>query len=159
MSLSKADRYYHVGPDLSQIYFTFRYGMYFCHIWKTFSWSIDVKCVKLDRNVSAISEDEFYDRGRPRANTKGSGESTLDVRLQSSPPSPQSLQPQPTYADGDPEANPHKKLTHVNSLSAPEVNKVRHLSQNINFFCALFTFNVKYSSKWASVNDALLGAQ
>ncbi len=46
----------------------------------------------------------------------------MEMRLKAGPPSPQSLQPQYDEADG---SNPHKKLTHTSSLSAPEVNRVR----------------------------------
>ena len=75
---------------------------------------------------AAITEEEFYG-GRSssrRATTESNCEEELGVST-STPPSPQSLQPHPTYHEADSsDYNPHKKLTHVSSLSAPEVNKV-----------------------------------
>lgn len=76
----------------------------------------------------AITEEEFYSLQQCVSSSKPSTESsTTDGNLQpsaSSTPSPQSLIPSVTYAEPDPNYNPHKKLTHVSSLSAPEVNQV-----------------------------------
>lgn len=80
--------------------------------------------------LTAVSEEEFYRRQHPQSNARGESPegSTVEIRLPPSPPSPQSLQQQHIeYAEeGDPDYNPHKKLTHVSSLSAPEVNQVGH---------------------------------
>jgi hypothetical protein len=63
----------------------------------------------------------------------------------STPPSPQSLQPQypdSTACDSSADYNPHKKLTHVSSLSAPDVNKVTTPSPkntNRRFRCSLLS--------------------
>ncbi len=71
---------------------------------------------------AAISEEDFY--GRPPRSRAGTGEAAM--RLGAGPPSPQSLQPTALYGDdADDGSNPHKKLTHTSSLSAPEVNRVR----------------------------------
>ena len=80
-------------------------------------WSVCWFCV-----TSAITEEEYYGACQQRRDTTDSQGSGVEIRLPSSPPSPQSLQPQSTEAD--PEYNPHRKLTNVSSLSAPEVNKV-----------------------------------
>jgi len=80
----------------------------------------------------AITEDEFYSLSHPVTSSKPSSpeSSTVEADLRpsaSSPPSPRSLQPNITYAaETDPNYNPHKKLTHVSSLSAPEVNQVNN---------------------------------
>lgn len=89
----------------------------------------DIICHGLDPAIHAITEDEFYSLSHPVTSSKPSSpeSSTVEADLRpsaSSPPSPRSLQPNVTYAETDPNYNPHKKLTHVSSLSAPEVNQV-----------------------------------
>ena len=81
----------------------------------------------------AITEEEFNSQIlHLRSSAKGSpGSSNVDIQIplpstMSSPPSPQSLMQQHTnYPESDPDFNPHKKLAHVSSVSAPEVNQVR----------------------------------
>ena len=76
--------------------------------------------------ISAIGEEDLY--GLPPRSRAGTGETvdrTMEMRLGAGPPSPQSLQPQALYGDEtDDGSNPHQKLTHTSSLSAPEVNRV-----------------------------------
>ena len=82
---------------------------------------------------AAISEEEFYgESSRSRADTNDSHQSAVRIHAPSSPPSPQSLQPQLHLGTVDDSTyNPHKTLTHVSSLSAPEVNQVNSVADRM----------------------------
>ena len=84
---------------------------------------------ELSLTITAITEEEYYGTRRDRRDKRGSQVSGADIRVPSSPPSPQSLQ-----QTADPDYNPHRKLTNVSSLSAPEVNKVRNVCNNCIVF-------------------------